>query len=108
MIDAQKDALAKAVVEHWIDFQEALGDKRRYPRSHFDTFLRSAWTYAERTRHEKLVHREVVSIINGLVDFLGCERKRVPEAVLYDAERLECLVFGGYDPHFEGDEPPGL
>jgi len=56
----------------------------------------------------KLVHREVVSAVNGLVDFLGCERKRVPEKVFYDAERLECLLFSGYDPHFEGDEPPGL
>ena len=25
-----------------------------------------------------------------------------------DAERLECLVFSEYDPHCEGDEPPGL
>jgi hypothetical protein len=22
--------------------------------------------------------------------------------------RLECLLFSGYDPYFEGDEPPGL
>ncbi len=107
-MDAEKDALANAVVELWIDFQLALGDKRRYPRAQFDNFLRSAWTYAERTRHDKLVHREVVSAVNGLVDFLGCERKRVPEKVIYDAERLECLLFSGYDPHFEGDEPPGL
>src|ERR1039458_9740532 len=25
-----------------------------------------------------------------------------------DAQRLECLLFSGYDPYFEGDEPPGL
>ena len=74
----------------------------------FDAFLRSAWTYAERTRKEKLVHREVVAIINGLVDLLGAERKRVPERVLYYAERLECLFFCGYDPHLESDEPPGF
>ena len=36
------------------------------------------------------------------------ERKRVPGKVLYEADRLECLFFAGYDPHFEGDEPPGL
>jgi hypothetical protein len=39
---------------------------------------------------------------------LGSERKRVPCDVLRDAERLECLLFGGYDPYFVGDEPPGL
>jgi len=48
------------------------------------------------------------SVVNGLVDFLGCERKRIPENVIYDAERLESLLFDGYDPHFEGDEPPGF
>jgi len=28
--------------------------------------------------------------------------------VLSEADRLECLFFGGFDPHFEGEEPPGL
>jgi len=32
----------------------------------------------------------------------------VPDEVLLEAERLECLLFSGYDPHFDGDEPPGL
>ncbi len=45
---------------------------------------------------------------HGLVDYLSAERTRVPVDVLRDAERLECLVFMGYDPCFEGDEPPGL
>ncbi len=108
MTDAEKDALAKEVEERWLDFEDALRDKRRYPKSQFETFLKSAWAYAERTREDKLVHRRIVSIINGLVDHLSCERKRVPEQVIYDAERLECLLFAGYDPHFEGDEPPGF
>jgi hypothetical protein len=46
--------------------------------------------------------------VNGLVDFLRVERKQVPADVLRDADRLECLFFGGYDPYFVGDEPPGL
>ncbi len=108
MINVDKDALAKDVVERWIDFEMALSDKRRYPKLQFEHFLKTAWKYAEQVRHDKLVHREVVSIVNGLVDFLGCERKRIPENVIYDAERLESLLFDGYDPHFEGDEPPGL
>jgi len=36
------------------------------------------------------------------------ERKRVPEQVVRDAQRLELLVFDGYDSYFEGSEPPGL
>jgi hypothetical protein len=108
MISSDKDALAKDVVERWIDFEMALSDKRRYPKLQFEHFLKSAWTYSEQVRHDKLVHREVVSIVNHLVEYLGCERKRIPENVIYDAERLESLLFDGYDPHFEGDEPPGL
>jgi len=33
------------------------------------------------------------------------ERRRVPDAVMYEANGLETLFFSGYDPHFEGDEP---
>ena len=32
----------------------------------------------------------------------------MPDRILLEAERLECLFLGGFDPHFEGDEPPGL
>jgi len=46
--------------------------------------------------------------VNGLRDFLSVERKRVPGEVLRDADRLECILFSGYDPYFEGDGPPGL
>jgi hypothetical protein len=30
------------------------------------------------------------------------ERKRVPDLILPDAERLERLLFSGHDPYFEG------
>ena len=50
----------------------------------------------------------MVSAVNGLVQYLQGERKKVPGEVLWEADRLECLLFGGYDPHFDGDEPPGL
>jgi hypothetical protein len=43
-----------------------------------------------------------------LAEFLRLERKRVPSRILSEANRLECLFFGGFDPHFEYDEPPGL
>ena len=46
--------------------------------------------------------------MNGLREYLAIERKRVPGRILYEADRLETEFFFGYDPHFEGDEPPGL
>jgi hypothetical protein len=108
MIDADKATLAKSVVDDWCIFQDALTDKRRYPKEKFDAFLRSAWTYAEATRNDRLIHRDAAAIINGLVEQLRLERKRVPGQVLDEADRLECLFFCGYDPRFEGDESPGL
>jgi hypothetical protein len=36
------------------------------------------------------------------------KRKRIPGNVLFEADRLECQLFGGYDPKFDGDEPLGL
>jgi hypothetical protein len=32
----------------------------------------------------------------------------VPGTILADADHPECMLFSGYDPYFEGDEPPGL
>jgi hypothetical protein len=46
--------------------------------------------------------------VHGLLEYLQSERKSVPNEVLMEAKRLECLLFLGYDPHFDGDEPPGL
>jgi hypothetical protein len=109
MGNSEKDRLATTVVAHWCSFQESLaGPKRKYPTQEFHLFVEAARRYVNLTRHDRLVHRDVAKAINGLREFLEVERKRVPGSVLYDADRLECLFFAGYDPHFEGDEPPGL
>jgi hypothetical protein len=49
-----------------------------------------------------------VQAVNGLREFLQVERKRIPGSILFEADRLECQFFAGYDPSFDGDEPPGL
>ena len=67
----------------------------------FRAFWEVTKRYAELTRSDPLIHRSVAGAVNGLLDFLEVERKRVPGDVLRDAERLECLLFSGYDPHFE-------
>ncbi|HEV2495515.1 MAG TPA: hypothetical protein VG204_20855 [Terriglobia bacterium] len=109
MTSTEKDRLAAEVTKCWEDFQEALSaDKRKYPFQQFKAFWTATKRYAELTKSDSLIHRRVACVANGLVDFLEVERKRVPGDVLRDAERLECLFFNGYDPYFEGDEPPGL
>jgi hypothetical protein len=96
-------------MDRWQDFQGSLSsEKRRYPIRQFRAFWSAATRYADLTKSDSLVHKRLAAAVNGHVDFLGAERKWVPSDILRDAERLECLLFGGYDPYFVGDEPPGL
>ncbi len=105
---SEKDRLAAEVHERWIDFNMALSDKRRYPVAEFKAFWEAARRYGEMTKGDALIHRMVVEAVNGLRDFLSQERKRVPGVIIRDADRLESIVFDGYDPYFEAGEPPGL
>lgn len=108
MSNSEKARLAQEVQNEWMTLQDALSEKRRYPVEKFRAFWGAGQRYAELTRNDELIRRNVAVAINGLTEFLRTERKRVPGNVISDAERLECLLFDGYDPHFEGDEPPGL
>jgi hypothetical protein len=73
----------------------SLQRKRRYPFNEFSIFQTAAQRYAELAKSDALIHRAVAEAVHGLLDFLEAERKRVPADVLRD-------------PHFEGDEPPGV
>ena len=109
MSGSEKDRLAALVIDQHYAFQEALaGSRKRYPTREFGSFAAVMRRYVDATRKDEMLHRGVVQAVNGLVEYLQCERKRVPDEVLLEAERLECLLFLGYDPYFEGDEPPGL
>ena len=46
--------------------------------------------------------------LESLAACLEVIRKGVPDAVVLEAHGLENPFFDGYDPYFEGDEPPGL
>jgi hypothetical protein len=105
---SEKNRLAAEVAERHVDFELALSNKRKYPVRQFRAFWEAGRRYAELTKRDPLIHRSVVSAVNGLTDFVTAERSRVPEQIVRDAQRLESLVFSGYDSHFEGDEPPGL
>ena len=108
MPHSEKDRLAAEFEERWIDFQMALSDKRKYPVQQFRFVWEIGRRYAEMTKDDALIHRAVVSAVNGMTAYLTCERKRAPEEVVLKAQRLKSLVFAGYDSYFEGYEPPGL
>ena len=67
--------------------------------------MKSARRYIQMTEKDELIHKSVVSAVNGLREYLQVERKRIPGDILFEADRLECELFSGYDPSFEGDEP---
>ena len=85
------------------EFQESLASvKRKYPINQFRAFWSATKRYAESTKADALIHKRVAAAVHGLVDFLSVEGKPVPSDVLRDAERLECLLFMGYDPVLRG------
>src|SRR5262245_36155436 len=55
----------------------------------------------------RAINQEFGRGIRSMV-FLKVERRRVPHGVIHETSRLESLLFSGYDPHLEGDEPPDL
>lgn len=55
-----------------------------------------------------MIHRAVASSVSGLREYLEVTCKQVPGDALAEADRLETMLFSGYDPYFDGDEPPGL
>ena len=104
----KKNALANAVGESRALLDIGLEDKRRYPREAFKRLFDSVVAYAEATANDELIYRNVVQSMNGLRAYLELERKRMPDNILYDADRLETILFAGYDPYFSGDETPDL
>ncbi|MGO9436100.1 MAG: hypothetical protein ACLP00_17640 [Terracidiphilus sp.] len=108
MPDSEKDRAADEVAERRATFDLALSNKRKYPVQEFGAFVQSARRYIAMTKNDPMIHKSVARAVNGLREYLAFERKRIPGDVLFEADSLECLLFAGYDPSFEGDEPPGL
>ena len=108
MAESEKDHVARQVADLRITFDLALSNKRKSPVLEFKAFVRAARRYIEITAGDPAVHKSVARTVNGLREFLEVERKRIPGDILFEADRLECQLFAGYDPDFDGDEPPGL
>jgi hypothetical protein len=109
MDNSERDRSAAQALDLLCSFELALSEsKRKYPVQEFFSFANAARRYIDLTRRDQLVRRDVAVALKGLAQSLDARRKRVPERVLLEADRLESLFFDGYDPYFEGDEPPGL
>ena len=93
MSGSEKDRLAALVIDQHCALQHALaGSRKRYPTREFRAFAAVMQQYVEATGKDKMLHRNGVRTVNGLVEYLHSERKRVPNEVLLEAERLECFA----------------
>src|SRR5689334_2537675 len=108
MAQSEKDRGRSGVAGLRITFDSALSNKRKYPIAEFNAFVQSARRYIKITATDSMIHKSVAQAVNGLREFLEVERKRIPGNILFEADRLECQLFAGYDPSFDGAEPPRL
>jgi hypothetical protein len=108
MAQSEKDRVAREVADLRITFDSALSNKRKYPVAEFNAFVQSARRYIKITATDPMIHKSVAQAVNGLRELLEVERKRIPGNILFEADRLERQLFAGYDPSFNGAEPPGL
>ena len=102
------DDLAQSVVSARIELDIALQDRRRRPRREFEQLVLALTAYVNATAEDKMIHRAVAAAVSGLREYLESQGRQVLGDALFDADRLETMLFAGYDPRFEGDEPPGL
>lgn len=102
----EKRRLAEAVLDAYEKFDMARSEQRRFPREAFREFFVAVMAYAKATAQDELIDRRVASCLNGLREKLELTSRRTPHRALYDADRLETIFFAGYDPYFEGFEPP--
>jgi hypothetical protein len=108
MLNPGKDQLAAEAMDRWHDFERACRPKKKFPMREFRAFWLLAKQYAELTRSDKTIRRDLATAVHELTTVYGWASKAPENEAIADIERLECLVFCGYDPHFEGDEPPEL
>ena len=102
------DKLAEDVIKAHAVFDMRLHKKGPFPREPLRALFNAVVQYVEATADEPMIHRSVASAVNGLREILQLKSFRTPGKAIADADRMECMLFAGYDPHFEGDEPPGL
>ena len=108
MADRLADRLAEDVMNAYVEFETRLYGKGRFPSNHFKAFFDAVVRYADATKDDEMIHKKVASAVSGLTQILELPSSRAPGRAIADADRLECMVFSGYDPYFEGHEPPGL
>ena len=74
----------------------------------FNLLFDAVVSYTNCLGDENWLHRDLARVISGIREFLQLKEFKTPGHVLAKADRMETMVFSGYDPYHEGPEPPGL
>ena len=82
-----------------------LHEKKSYPLKAFEDLWLAVKQYAAALGDSRLLHRDVAWAISGIREYLELETFHTPGEVLAKADRMETILFAGYDTYFEGTEP---
>lgn len=103
------DALAERVLEAYAEFDARLGKRgRRFPVAEFDRLWRAVLEYSAAMKSLKWLHRDVAREFSGFREYLELESFKTPSDAVRRADQMECILFAGYDPYLDDDEPPGF
>jgi len=99
------DILAEKVLNAHVQFDMQLHGGKEYPLKAFEELWLALNQYAVALGDSRSLNRDVAWKINGLKEYLELEHFHTPGEVLAKADRMEMILFAGYDPYFEGHEP---
>lgn len=105
MKECSLDILAGKVLEARSQFDLQLHGEQTYPLRAFEELWLALNQYAAALGDSRSVNRDVAREISGLREYLELESFHTPGDVLAKADRMETILFAGYDPYFEGEEP---
>jgi len=101
------DALAQRVLEARAELDTGLPESgRRFPVAAIEMLWRAVLEYSAAMKGLKWLHRDVVRELSGLREYLELATFKTAPDVLQTADRIECLLFAGYDPYPEDGDGP--
>jgi len=99
------DILAGKVLDARAQFDLQLHGGQSYPLKAFEDLWLALKHYADALGDSRSLNRDVAREINGLREYLELESFQTPGEVLAKADRMETILFSGYDPYYDGEEP---
>lgn len=108
MTQSISDVLAENLINSLREFDLKLDGEMEFPLEAFEELWLALNKYAIALGGSHSLNRNVAREINGLREYLELASFNTPGEVLAKADRMETILFSGYDSYFEGEEPDSL